>query len=104
MKHSLIRIGVFVGVILVSSPAYTHDAEDCRLLVDKATQVHKEMRKTYSAYQKLRVTTDAEHHSSKVLQAAEHTLELVTETLNKWVEVLVCSEVLEYDGGKEIEH
>lgn len=87
-------------MLIVSLPAHTHDAESCLPLVEKAAQAHKEMRDVFSAYQELRVSSGAEHHSSKVLKAADHTLETVTDTLNKWLEVLVCSDILEYGGEK----
>ena len=96
------RLSTFLlgAMLVVSLPAHTHDAEDCLVLVEQAAQAHQQMRDVFSAYQELRVSSGAEHHSSKVLKAADHTLETVTDTLNKWVEVLVCSDIIEYGGEK----
>ena len=87
---------VFFGAIiayLIIGEAKVH----CLPLAHEAAELHGEMREVFAAYQGLKTSADAEEHSSEVLQAADHTLELMTETLNKWTEVLICSDVLEYD-------
>ena len=109
-KH-YIAFAIFIPMVLIYlylwltgqiPQAAANPSSDCLSLVNDAATSHAEMREVFTAYQNLRADPSVESHVSQVLQAADHTLELVTKTLNQWVDVLVCMEVIEHDFGKGV--
>ena len=54
------------------------------------------MREIFNAYVRLRQDPSSDEHAPSVLEAADYTIDAVMETLNQWLEVLVCAGALEY--------
>lgn len=101
--YMLAAIVFCVAVIAYFMMGPAHSA--CLPLAHEAVKLHGEMSEVFHAYQNLKTSPDAVEHSAAVLQAADHTLELAIETINKLVETLICADLLEPDSEKDgIEH
>lgn len=99
-----------VTVVLLVGTTYpdnanAHDTEECVPLVEEARKRHDEMRDIFNAYVELRQAPESDEQALGVLEAADYTIDEVMETLNQWLNVLVCAKVIawtaEDDGQQE---
>ena len=76
------------------SNANAHAPEECKPLAEEAKKRHGEVNGVFDSYVQLRQNPRSDNYALEVLEAADYTIDEVTKTLNNWLEVLVCVDVL----------